>query len=326
MVCSIVLPTDHFPYLAYQLNLQMTRTIEDVLTADEDDRKPHCYWVFTLNNPREEDKAILENMECQRLLVGLEHAPTTGTPHYQGFVGFKKPCKFGGLKRLFAGRAHWAPSMCEGSMNYAIKENVFVARDNRQQGKRSDLDETVEYISKKPRTAAQIAKKFPKQMIKYHKGLERTAYLMHKMEYPLREAVWIWGRSGTGKTRFAMAAHARTEKIVMQGSHFIQGYTGAPVCVIDEYRGDWPFDLLLGLLDLIPHPIGVKGATDMFAPRVVIVTSPHHPEHYIPRLEENVQLMRRLGDRVYQFPQDYERCDTWLASVDFDLPPEEAED
>lgn len=46
-------------------------------------------WCFTLNNYTDEEIRRLESLECERLVVGKEVAPTTGTPHLQGYIRFK---------------------------------------------------------------------------------------------------------------------------------------------------------------------------------------------------------------------------------------------
>jgi hypothetical protein len=47
-------------------------------------------WVFTLNNPTPQDEISLRLLaeSCEYLVFGRELAPTTGTPHLQGFVVF----------------------------------------------------------------------------------------------------------------------------------------------------------------------------------------------------------------------------------------------
>jgi len=47
-------------------------------------------YCFTLNNYTPEEEAKLDAMKCQYMIYGHEIAPTTGTPHLQGYVYFKE--------------------------------------------------------------------------------------------------------------------------------------------------------------------------------------------------------------------------------------------
>lgn len=58
-------------------------------------------WLYTINNPTEEDVSRLESLDCVVHVSGREVAPTTGTPHLQGYVRFKKPQRFSWWKNQF---------------------------------------------------------------------------------------------------------------------------------------------------------------------------------------------------------------------------------
>lgn len=47
-------------------------------------------WCFTLNNYTLKEYEALQNQECRYLLMGKEIAPTTGTPHIQGYIQLNK--------------------------------------------------------------------------------------------------------------------------------------------------------------------------------------------------------------------------------------------
>lgn len=60
-------------------------------------------WCFTLCNYTPEQVAQLDALECKRLCVGAEVAPTTGTPHLQGYFRFDKPVRLAQLRKLLPG-------------------------------------------------------------------------------------------------------------------------------------------------------------------------------------------------------------------------------
>jgi len=62
-------------------------------------------WCFTWNNYTEEDVSSLKKLSdvngMNYLLFGCEFAPTTGTPHLQGYVEFFKKKAKGGVQKFF---------------------------------------------------------------------------------------------------------------------------------------------------------------------------------------------------------------------------------
>lgn len=75
-------------------------------------------YCFTYNNPT----AHLEIPDCvQFLSYQLELAPTTGTPHYQGYVEFKKPVRVTGIKKLGVGWSTMWLKACDGDQASNLK-------------------------------------------------------------------------------------------------------------------------------------------------------------------------------------------------------------
>lgn len=89
-------------------------------------------WCFTLNNPEPSDLAQVQSLADQSVILcyGKEKAPTTGTPHLQGYVEFDKRKELSFLKkRLF--RAHFEPSRLSFQWNieYCSKDGAFWCSD-----------------------------------------------------------------------------------------------------------------------------------------------------------------------------------------------------
>lgn len=80
----------------------------DVKTKKEEKHKTQknirCRkWVFTLNNyTNEEVEELIEKLESKNriYIMGKETAPTTGTPHIQGYIESKNPMTFDQIKGL----------------------------------------------------------------------------------------------------------------------------------------------------------------------------------------------------------------------------------
>lgn len=144
------------------------------------------------------------------------------------------------------------------------------------------------------------------------------------------KTIWIYGRSGTGKTSFAKAyAEKLGRKYYISGSSrdLFQSYTGESIIILDEFRpGNLTFEDLLRITD----PYG----RDAFAPSryydkalaadTFIITSPYDPGwFYRATMEQRIendcsidkfdQLIRRLTviiqmDDVAITAMEYNSC------------------
>jgi len=69
-------------------------------------------WCFTFNNYTEDDLLYMESIgqnigpnSCINYIVyGKEIAPTSGTPHLQGYVQFKKRLRLSQVKKIISNR------------------------------------------------------------------------------------------------------------------------------------------------------------------------------------------------------------------------------
>ncbi len=124
---------------------------------------PSKTWCFTLNNYTEKDEAFFADLDVTYIVYGKERgAPLpfygpldsnnvglgcqAGTPHLQGYAIFRRAYRFLQINKLHD-RCHWEPSKVKDAMNYCLKEQDYVIRDNRSQGKRSDFVQAAELIT-----------------------------------------------------------------------------------------------------------------------------------------------------------------------------------
>lgn len=88
-------------------------------------------WCFTLNNYTEVDIDVLRTYVCKYVVFGYENAPTTNTPHLQGFIVFNHAKRLSECRQLFnGGRGHF--EITRGSSHqaaeYCKKAGHFVER------------------------------------------------------------------------------------------------------------------------------------------------------------------------------------------------------
>lgn len=191
-----------------------------------DPKKTFKSWVFTINNYDDDDLQILEglcdNNEVSKMTVGIEQGEK-GTIHLQGAVTFRKAKRFAAMKKIH-GTAHWEVMICikgDQAFEYCRKDGeVVIEWDNKEQGKRNDLDLVQEAILEK-KSKKYLWEHHWGSMVRYHRGIETGMRVLmqdvkqsnYKLEdFPRtwreydKKKSWIyWGESGIGKTQFALA-------------------------------------------------------------------------------------------------------------------------
>lgn len=258
-------------------------------------------WVFTLNNYNDDHEAQIQNLECKYLVYGHEVAPTTGTPHLQGFVSFHNQKDFNATRKLFPEGTHiekkkasdfLASAYCKKDGDYFEKGEIP------NQGKRSDLDNVREILktTNKMRMVVEVAQsyqsvKMAEQILKYHET-PRTWK---------PEVFWFYGSTGTGKSKLAYEMLGEDCYTCLSTGRWFDGYDAHEHVLIDDMRKDFmKFHELLRLLDRYAMRVETKGGTRQFLARKIIITSCYRPEDMFSTREDIKQLLRRI-DKIYFF-------------------------
>jgi len=129
-------------------------------------------WCFTINSYTEEEvaflRALINREEVVYLVFGREEAPTTGTPHLQGFISLNCRKTLNGVKRFVCNRGHYevtrgrpiqAATYCKKDGDY----EEFGTLPRTTQGRRTDWEDLrafVENLGRRP-TRRELAREFP---------------------------------------------------------------------------------------------------------------------------------------------------------------------
>lgn len=167
-------------------------------------------WVFTINNPEENDEARLAKpYEWVKYAAYAHEVGEQGTPHLQGYLCSWEPVKMAKIKQYLP-RAHLEVmyGRLQDNDAYCSKQNELVEIGERpMQGRRSDIigfkrkidlgEQPVEIAEEEPHFNAYV---------KYHAGLEKYSHHVRgkKMRCD-REKPKVYirvGDSGSGKTRW----------------------------------------------------------------------------------------------------------------------------
>ncbi|AXH78100.1 MAG: helicase [Cressdnaviricota sp.] len=279
-------------------------------------------FVFTLNNWTDEEYEQIKT-QCapvyfKWMVMGREKGDA-GTPHLQGAAILLKQTAFTSVKNLPGlKRAHIAEmkGTPEQSLAYCTKEdtNAFQFGALPQPGKRNDVHNAAERIiggeslrSLAKDTEGAVA------VVKFFKGLTVLRSLTRPERTAPPQVFWIYGQTGTGKTRCAFeSARDLSESesdiwISSGGLKWFDGYDGQSVAIFDDFRAkhvpNFPF--LLRLLDRYPMSVEIKGASVQWLPKYIFITCPYEPDVCFSKRKEHVpediaQLHRRLT-KVYHF-------------------------
>ena len=292
-------------------------------------------YVWTLPNYTPGDIAKIAEFSdeyCTYNCFQPELAPTTGTPHLQGYLCLTTPRTLQGVKQTVFNtpslqRVHLeiARGSKDECRDYCRKDET---RDpdagfgfsehgrfedvptRRGQGARNDIHAAAAII-RNGGTLYDVASDHPDQFVRYHRGfvaLQQTLQGRPRVRNSERvfeppQVFWYWGSTGTGKTH-AVFEENEVEDIYRKpaNNEWWDGYCGQSVILLDDFRASWfPFTYLLNITDRYPMQVAVKGGFAHYSPKKIYITCPKPPEVLYESLETRAdgsvaQLTRRVTE------------------------------
>ena len=282
-------------------------------TATTKDRKRR--WVFTLNNySAEEAQALLDCTDAvKHIFFGEEVAPSTGTPHFQGYVEFLHPKTMSAVKKTLGSDRYWL-AVAKGTpfegYQYALKDGTPLLSYGEVPEETYSAEggtwEAIVAMVKEGFTYLEIVERFPNVAVQ-----QGTAIQRFKIEWENSLAGWrdvkttyVSGSTGVGKTRGIMDAYGYSNvyRVTNYNNPFDQ-YQGEPVIVFEEFRNSVKIEDMLNFLDGYPVRLPCRYADRMaMYTRVFIVTNWTYDEQY-----------QNIADR---YPETYaaftRRIDEWV--------------
>lgn len=291
-------------------------------------------WCFTLNNYTESElgdlmnESSLQNNNIEYIIFAKEIAPSTKTPHLQGYVYLVEKERINHLKKINK-RAHW--TKCNGSplqnINYCKKieqdtpctPNEFVfewgtpplSKKNFAKYKKAGIDEinkVVDFINNKGacvpnldviKDNPEIYWKYPTALNNLIKESKINMLKQRNLDKPVN-VYYLHGSTGTGKTYTASQMFPDADHVSFMNNFWI-GYNGSKNIVIQEIRGDTlKFSTLLQLLDRAPFVMNTKGGQIQCQAENIVLTSSVAPHElyseYVNCKNDNIaQLYRRIS-------------------------------
>lgn len=286
-------------------------------------------WVFTLNNPEEEDETLLEDAvgrKVRYICWGAEIAET-GTPHLQGYMELHNVSRISGFKKMAAPFQKMHLELRKGSRDQA-REYCMKGNQSHEEwalqgskgpnwgkhahfkefgdwsaggaGARTDLDKTRTLALEEGMAAVttcstlqaiQLAEKF-------------LTYNEEPRDWK-PEVIWICGPTGAGKSKLARILTSDHRTYVKNTSaKWWNGYDKHNAIIVDDFRDSWwPLTFMLALLDRYELQVEVKGGYRQIQARLIIVTSIRHPSTMYQGTGEDIRQLERRLSKVTILPE-----------------------
>lgn len=236
-------------------------------------------WLLTFNNPsdfgwtHDRIKDVLDNMKSILYWCMCDEIGETGTYHTHLYLCYNNAYKFSSLKNAFP-TPHFdmAQGTSQQNRDYVTKEGKWENDKKHEtnlpdtfeewgemplerQGQRNDIRDLYDMI-KQGMTNYEILELNPEYMLKIEK-IEKARQIVNeerfKNEFRKLEVTYIYGNTGTGKTRGVMEQFGYSNVYrITDYQHPFDAYAGQDVILFEEFRSSLKMQDLLVYLDGYP--------------------------------------------------------------------------
>jgi hypothetical protein len=277
-----------------------------------------------------EIKLLTDWAKTQKFYVhGRETGEKEETPHLQIYVELTKQMTIVAINKIIKGKKGGRWIHCEArkggaeeAAGYCMKGEcsvrptpswaVFYYNPHKswqgviegnitQQGTRHDLEEKKDQILRGEVTVDELTVESPMLVHMYGRTLDRieAIALRQKFRTTMTRGTWIHGPTGVGKSHTAFQDYSPdTHYLWKTQTKWQDGYKGQGIVIINDFRGEIPYNQLLQLLDKWPFDVERRGKEVVpFLAQEIIITSSLTPQQvYRNReVEDSLeQLLRRL--------------------------------
>jgi hypothetical protein len=159
--------------------------------------------------------------------------------------------------------------------------------------------DSIKELIKEGKDEEYIAENFFSKWAVYRRSFQAYAALIQVKRSWKTKCFVIWGKTGTGKTRYCHDQVMSSQFWSPGDFNWFDGYRGQPIVIIDDYRGEYPLQLLLKLLDRYPMQVPIKGGFANWNPRKVYITSNTRPSSWYLNADAlSIEAMYRRFDDV----------------------------
>jgi len=256
----------------------------------------HRSWCITINNFNQTDWASIKYLFRHAIYaICGEEVGESGTPHLQGYCTLSTALSLSAMKKYLP-RAHLLIALGSDLQNqeYCSKQgtNIYEVGEPRVgQGSRTDITELSAKIKNLEITLEDCMFEYPEMYVRYSRSLEKMFNAVMKPRTVAPQVFWLYGKAGTGKTRFCIDKHP--SHYVKDGTPWWDNYTQQEAIIIDDFDNNIPYRTLLRILDRYVYQGQVKGSYVQINSPYIYITCEFPPKFY---WEDNelAQVMRRI--------------------------------
>lgn len=235
-------------------------------------------FIFTHNNY--ESTTLEDTIECRFIAYSHEVAPTTGTPHLQGYICFSNATTNRSVMGKLPG-CHVEPMQGSIAQNdtYISKLTMPIERGDKPLSN-DDKGRANQLRWQRTRALAQQNKLEEIDAdiyVKHYNTLKRIAADNHEKPQHLdtsKPGIWIYGETRTGKTHAVHAAYP--DLFEKNFTRWWDGYERQEVVLLNDIdKSHWPlYSFLKQWVDKFTFPAQYKGiGSKVIRPKKIIVTS-----------------------------------------------------
>jgi len=235
----------------------------------------HRKYQLTINNPLNygySHDSIKDKLSTLTLTYWCmcDEVGENGTPHTHVYLASKNAIEFSAIKQRFY-EAHIEPANGTSSQNrdYIRKEGTHSDKketnlidtfeedgDLPADSKKQNVSEQIYNMIKDGKSNAEILEAFPQAYTRIpHIEKTRQTLLNEKAKDERREleVYYIYGNTGTGKTRYVMDKYGYSNVCkIASYDHPFDHYNGQDVILFDEFRSSLRISDMLNYLDCYP--------------------------------------------------------------------------
>lgn len=264
--------------------------------------EPRRFYVFTINNPTDDDYKKLQNLtllpNCSYIIVAKEFGQNM-VEHLQGYAEFRPAIRWNRIMK-FLPRSHLELRMgtAEQARNYCMKDNDFTEYGvftPSKQGARTDL-ENIRLRLQEGDSDLDIADSHFGQWVRYHKSFRMYRSLITVKRSFKTKVIVIWGETCTYKSARVHNDCPDIHKMYKE-NNFWSNYNGESHVLWDDFEDHWCKRMeFLQLTDRYSHQIRQLGTYVNWAPKVIYITSNTDPTYWYGGDEA---ILRRLDEVIY---------------------------
>lgn len=235
-------------------------------------------WVFTLNNPQDDEDP--QEWDGVRYIVWQKESGVNNTEHLQGYVVWNNPQALSWCRGR-NGRAHWeiARGTLEQNIAYCTKDDTRVAgpwtRGHKPQaGKRNDIHDCTDMLDN-GHSLREVALAYPVPYVKYHAGFKSYRLETAQDRSGQPNIIILWGPTGCGKSKLVYDTFPQAYR--KPKGKWWDGYHTQDTVVFDDFYSWISYDEILRILDWYPLMVEIKNGYVRLVANTFVFTSNKDP-------------------------------------------------